>query len=401
MRNFIWLACLIYTLNGFGHIIIGTVLEPMVESYGIDYGAGGQLIMNQFLGFLGGVILAPAIIKSLGRKATVFIALTLFAVTQFVFSILPHWNILLYIAPLGGAGIGILETVIAALIIGHLREKKATILILVEVFFGVGALLIPIISAVLIAANVWNASFAIVAVIVIIAILLWLFLPFGELEPILKKQPKADNEIKKKTKRQKYSRKQLPIITAGAFFFFMYVGTEMVLPNYLPTILSITTDLSASSLAMSITVFWLAMTFGRMAMTFLIDRIGYHRLFVFSCVGQFLSLVLFASTSSVVISFIAIFLTGLLMGGIFSIGLLIINETASGLVDWTTSLLVAMGGLGGAFLPKIVGELIDRYDISVTLWGIAFFAFMLVFLMATIYHFRHRAKILPVSEDNT
>src|SRR5690625_3284288 len=360
MRNFIWLACLIYILNGFGHIIIGTVLEPMVESYGIDYGAGGQLIMNQFLGFLGGVLLAPAIVKSLGRKSTVFIALALFAITQFVFSLLPHWNILLYIAPFGGAGIGILETVIAALIIGHLREKKATILILVEVFFGVGALLIPIISAILIAANVWNASFAIVATIVTIAMFLWLFLPFGELEPILKRQPKDSAEGRNKKEPKKYSKKQLPLITAGAFFFFMYVGTEMVLPNYLPTILSITTDLSTSSLAMSITVFWLAMTFGRMAMTFVIDRIGYHKLFVISCIGQFLSLILFASTSSVVVSFIAIFLTGLLMGGIFSIGLLIINETASGLVEWTTSLLVAMGGLGGAFLPKVVGELIDR-----------------------------------------
>src|SRR5690625_1285347 len=399
MRNFIWLACLIYTLNGFGHIIIGTVLEPMVESYGIDYGAGGQLIMNQFLGFLGGVLLAPAIVKSLGRKMTVFLALGLFAITQLVFSILPNWHVLLYIAPFGGAGIGILETVIAALIIAHLQEKKATVLILAEVFFGVGALLIPIISAVLIAANIWNASFAIVAVIVIIAIFLWLFLPFGELEPILKKQPELSAEQSEKTKRQKYSRKQLPIITAGAFFFFMYFRTEMVLPNYLPKILSHTTDLNSYSLSMSITVFWLAMTFGRMAMTFVIDRIGYHRLFVISCVGQFLSLILFASTSSVVMSFVAIFLTGLLMGGIFSIGLLIINETASGLVEWTTSLLVAMGGLGGAFLPKVVGELIDRYEIAVTLWGIVVFAFILVFLMATIYHFRHRAKELLIADE--
>jgi len=399
MRNFIWLACLIYTLNGFGHIIIGTVLEPMVESYEIDYGAGGQLIMNQFLGFLGGVLLAPAIVKSLGRKTTVLIALTLFAITQYVFSFLPDWNILLYIVPLGGAGMGILETVIAALIIGHLREKKATVLVLVEVFFGVGALLIPIISAGLIAANVWNASFATVAVIITIAIILWFILPFGELDSILKKQPEPSTGGKRKTNRQKYSRKQLPIITAGAFFFFMYVGTEMVLPNYLPTILSVTTDLGSSSLAMSITVFWLAMTFGRMAMTFVIDRIGYHKLFVISCVGQFLSLILFASTSSVVVSFVAIFLTGLLMGGIFSIGLLIINETSSGLVEWTTSLLVAMGGLGGAFLPKIVGELIDRFDIAITLWAIVGFAFILVFLMATIYHFRHRAKELIVTEN--
>ena len=260
-------------------------------------------------------------------------------------------------------------------------------------------MLIPIISAGLIAANVWNASFATVAVIITLAIVLWFILPFGELDSILKKQPELSAEGNRHNKRQKYSRKQLPIITAGAFFFFMYVGTEMVLPNYLPTILSFTTDLGSSSLAMSITVFWLAMTFGRMTMTFVIDRIGYHKLFIISCVGQFLSLLLFASTSSVVVSFVAIFLTGLLMGGIFSIGLLIINETSSGLVEWTTSLLVAMGGLGGAFLPKIVGELIDRFDIAITLWAIVGFAFILVFLMATIYHFRHRAKELIVTEN--
>src|SRR5690625_3472824 len=106
MRNFIWIACLIYCLNGFGHIILGTILEPLVDYYGIDYGDGGQLIMNQFLGFLVGVLIAPAIIKSVGRKTTVMIALLSFAISQFVLGILPSWNFLLYTVPLGGAGIG-------------------------------------------------------------------------------------------------------------------------------------------------------------------------------------------------------------------------------------------------------------------------------------------------------
>lgn len=184
----------------------------------------------------------------------------------------------------------------------------------------------------------------------------------------------------------------MPIMIAGAFFFFMYVGTEMVLPNYLPTIFSITTDLGASSLALSITVFWAAMTVGRMLMTFIIDRIGYIRLFVVSCAGQLLSLLLFATFPTAVVGFIAIFLTGLFMGGIFSIGLLIINENLVGLEEWTTSLLVAMGGLGGAFLPKIAGELIDRFSIQVTLWSLVFCAFLLFCLMFVIFHFRNQLR---------
>jgi len=147
MKKFVWIASLIYCLNGFGHIIIGTVLEPMVDSYGIHYKDGGQLIMNQFLGFLGGVMLAPLIVNRIGRRLTIFIALLIFALSQFVFGVLPNWDVMLAVAPFAGAGIGVAETIVASLIIGHLKEKKATTLVIVEIFFGVGALAIPVISA--------------------------------------------------------------------------------------------------------------------------------------------------------------------------------------------------------------------------------------------------------------
>lgn len=391
MKKFVWIASLIYCLNGFGHIIIGTVLEPMVDSYGIHYKDGGQLIMNQFLGFLGGVMFAPLIVNRIGRRMTIFLALLVFALSQFMFGILPNWTVMLAIAPFGGAGIGIAETIVASLIIGHLKEKKATTLVIVEIFFGVGALAIPVISAFLIMTGVWNFSFTFVAVFASVIMLLWLFLSFGELDPILKRQPKPLTKDGHKPVRKRYSKRQLPIIATGALFFFMYVGTEMVLPNYLPTILSKTTNLDASTLALSITVFWAAMTLGRISMTGIIDRIGYSKLFIICCTGQFFTLLMFAYSTSVMFSFISIFLTGLLMGGVFSIGLLIINETSKGLEEWTTSILMAMGGLGGAFLPRIVGELIDRYPISVTLWSLVLCAFILACLMAVIFYFRKKA----------
>lgn len=392
MRNFIVLACVIYCINGFGHIIIGTILEPMVHSFGIDYGDSGQLIMNQFMGFLVGVLMAPMIVKYLGRKWTVGLSLSLFVMSQLALGLVPNWGFLLFIVPFGGAGIGILETIIAALIIGHLKEKRTTVLVLVEVFFGVGALLIPIISAYFIMTGSWKGSFIFVAIVTMITLFLWFLLPFGELESIMNKQPKNRVEDEGKKQRQRYEKRQIPLLIVGAIFFFMYVGVEMVLPNYLPTILSITTDLKPTTLAISITVFWAAMTVGRLSMTFIIDRIGYRRLFVICCTGQFFSLLLFAIVPTVIVGFTAIFLSGLFMGGIFSIGLLIINENSAGLEEWTTSILAAMGGLGGAVLPKIIGELIDRYSIQVTLWAIVIGSFLLVCLMGMIFYYRNKAK---------
>src|SRR5690606_34113454 len=163
-------------------------------------------------------------------------------------------------------------------------------------------------------------------------------------ESFLKKQPKVLSDEGKKQQHPRYSRATIPVIVIGVFFFFMYVGTEMTFPNYLPTILSKTTDLGESGLAVGITVFWAAWTFGRMAMTPIIDKIGYAKLFIICCFGQLGSILILAVSPSAAISFISIFLTGLMMGGIFSIGLLIINEDLPGLEERTTSILVAMGG---------------------------------------------------------
>ncbi|GAA0372516.1 MFS transporter [Bacillus horti] len=385
MRRLIWMSCFAYLLAGFGHIIIGTVLEPMIEHYNLDYSDGGQLIMNQFLGFLVGVLFAPMIIKKIGRKATLFIALFLFAVVQLGLFLLLPWTVLLLLVPLGGAGFGMIETVLAGMIIAELKEKKASIMVLTELFFGIGALTVPIMAAVFIATGYWNSIFMAVSIIVMIGFVLWLFLRFGEYESILNKKPVNIKNNEDVIPKVRYAKPSIPLLWIGSLFFFLYVGVEMTFPNYLPSILSMTSTLSASTLALSITVFWGAMTLGRLIMIFIVDRIGIWKLFLITVTGQMITLGLFAMSPNTIISFITIFLAGFIMGGIFALGLLVINTGIPGLEDRTTSLLIAMGGLGGALLPRLAGSLLDNYPVEVTLWVLFGFAVIMTFLMSIIY----------------
>ncbi|TDQ41199.1 MFS transporter [Aureibacillus halotolerans] len=396
MRLFIWLACLSYLLTGVGHIIIGSVLEPMIAHYDLSYSDGGQLIMNQFLGFLVGVLFAPFILKTMGRRTTIVLSFFLFTVAQVALFMLVPWPMLLSIVPLGGAGLGITETVIAGLIIGKLKEKKASVMMLTEVFFGIGALLLPIISAILIAGGEWNSLFAFVGMVTLITFVLWMFLRFGEHDETLMAKEKIKT---KKADHKRYPKPSLPMLCIGAFFFFLYVGTEMTFPNYLPSILSMSSELSPSTLALSITVFWGAMTIGRMVMTFIIGRFGFTKLFAICCTGQFITLGLFALSPNVTISFIVIFFVGLTMGGIFSLGLLLINEATPGLEDRTSSLLIAMGGLGGALLPRLTGSLLDLYPVQVTLWVLFGFAGCMFALMALLFLLRKRVLVFNQKSD--
>lgn len=391
MRKLIWMACFAYLLTGFGHIIIGSVLEPMLDHYHLSYSDGGQLIMNQFLGFLVGVLIAPFALKAIGRRAILLISLALFSVSQLAMFLMIPWEWLLIVIPFGGAGFGMIETVIAGLIIGKLQEKKASIMVLTEVFFGVGALAVPAMAAFFIANGQWNAIFIVVSLIVFTCLLLWSLLRFDEYEHLLKKETidqHAPTPIK-----LKYPKAKWPIVIFGSFFFFLYVGVEMTFPNYLPSILGLTSDLSPSILALSITVFWGAMTIGRFIMFFTVERLGFSRCFIVCVLGQMITLGLFSASSHYMMSYIVIFFAGLLMGGIFSLGLLVINDGIPGLEDRTTSLLIAMGGLGGAFLPRIAGSLLDTYPVEVTLWSIFGLATLMALLMLAIFTYSKKEGV--------
>ena len=126
------------------------------------------------------------------------------------------------------------------------------------------------------------------------------------------------------------------------------------------------------------------MTISRFIMIFVIDKVGFHRLFVITCFGQTLTLGLFAMSSTYIISLFAIFLTGIMMGGIFSLGLLVVNDGIPGLEDRTTSLMLALGGLGGALLPRLIGGIMDHYPIQVTLYTLFTFSIILTYVRIII-----------------
>lgn len=395
MKRLVWLACFAYLLTGIGHIILGSVLEPLIKHYNVTYSDGGQLIMNQFFGFLIGVLFTPFLIKKLGRRITLLLAMILFATVQLsLFSLIP-WNSLLVIIPFSGAGFGIIETLLAGMIVAELKEKKASIMVLTELCFGIGALTIPLVAAFLIATGEWNSIFLFVSILVSISFFLWLFVRVGQYEYILRKKPEihSGKDVIKKT----YTKPTRPLLILGSIFFFLYVGLEMTFPNYLPTIMAMTSNLSNATIALSITVFWGAMTVGRLLMIFIVNRFRIWNLFIVMVVGQMVSIGLFALSPNATFSFIVIFIAGILMGGIFSLGLLVINGGIPGLEDRTTSILIAMGGLGGALLPKFAGNLLDQYPVHVTLWFMFAFSVVMTLLLFFIHVSYKRLNV----EDST
>ncbi|WP_138756127.1 MFS transporter [Paenibacillus sinopodophylli] len=411
MKKLIWLGCLSYLIIGVAHVVGGSILEQLIAHYGLTYKDGGQWIMNQFLGFLVGVLLAPSITAKVGKRSAVLIAMGVLTLSEAAYSLLLPWGWMLAIAPLAGLGFGMTEAVVGAMIIDMAKNGKASAMSRLETFFGVGALLIPIAAAYLIQRSIWQVSFPILAAMSGITFVLWLTMSFGEVDDQLGYMPQRSEGDAKLAQDQTgrkvgaadasfffgYPRKALPFLLLSALFFMIYVGMEMSFSNYLPSILIVRSDMGESSAAAALSLFWGAMVLGRLFAGVLADRMGYAKYLLIATAGASVIFVLIALMGGLSWMLALVALSGLFFSGIFGIALVYANELIPGMTERTTSLLVAFGGLGGAIFPRVTGWFMDRFDVQSTLWYVSgLVAGMLILLVAMLIMGRKQRKAISI-----
>ena len=261
MARLIFLACIAFVVVGLGQLVVGAVLEPMVQSYEISYGDGGQLVMHQFLGGMFGVMLAPWLIGKIGKKRLLLTALTIMTAAEAVYVMQPPWGLMLTVGPFAGFGFGTTEAVVAAFIIGAAGKNANVAMSRVEVSFGVGALLMPFFGAALIDIGHWAAAFGVVSALAAITLLLWIFW----WPSVLDRPADAHAEAAAAQERSAMSRGRIAAILLGsALFFLVYVGFEMSFVHYLPSLLVENNGLAESTASISLSVYWGAMVLGRL-----------------------------------------------------------------------------------------------------------------------------------------
>ncbi|CAG7626075.1 Glucose/mannose transporter GlcP [Paenibacillus solanacearum] len=376
MKAFLWNGYLSYLLIGLAHVIMGSLLPEMLAHYGKDYSAGGQLVSLQFFGFLLGVLSGPWWSGKLGKRGALFLCLGCLSAAELVFFTLPSWPVVLTVAPLAGFGFGMVETIIGALVIQFLEgSRKTFVMTRLEVFFGLGALGMPLISSIFIAGGWWRGAFLSLGVLSFAMVVLWALLPLGRMQAMMQKT--AAGEGAELHSPPTFRHKPIGLFAIFIAVFAIYVGTEMSVANFLPSILVANVQLQPEIAVLGGTCFWGAMAVGRLFAAHLAERFGYAAYLLASCVGGCVVLACFAMVQGAAASFALIALLGLVLSGVFSITLIYANSFFKGLEERVTSILIASGGVGGATLPLLTGWCLDRMTIPQSIWLlVAFYALM-------------------------
>ncbi|MEC0131431.1 MULTISPECIES: MFS transporter [Paenibacillus] len=399
MKKLIWIGCLSYFVIGLAHVVLGSILPVLLQHYDQNYSAGGELIFSQFAGFLAGVLVSPLLNRRFGKRGGILIATSLLIVAEVAYAFLPPWGWMYFIAVAAGFGFGMIEAVIGTIIIGAVTEGTAIAMSRLEVLFGIGALVMPLIASPLIAAGAWRLAFLIVAAFSLISLILWARGHFGNLQRMLDERASvqgADNSHSSSSRSNKkfpYKGKQWILLGIFIVFFFLYVGTEMSLVNFMPAIFIAKLGMTESAAALTVTFFWLAMSTGRLFAGVIAEKISYRVYILSSCLLTLLLLTLFPFTENRMAAFIVILLLGLFMSGIFSIALVFSSKMLPGTEESTPSIMIASGGVGGALLPLFTGWSMDHLEVAQTAGLLATFAAFLFLLSIAAWRFQARQAV--------
>ncbi|MFB5673528.1 sugar MFS transporter [Paenibacillus terreus] len=388
MKRLLWIGGFSYLLIGLAHVIIGSLLPVLLTHYGRDYTDGGTLIFAQFAGFLIGVLISPSLAARYGKRPALVLALFLLCAAQLLYALLPPWGWMYLIGAASGFGFGMVEAVIGTIVIGGVKEGTGSVMSRLEVFFGLGALAMPALAGWLIVLGMWRFSFPIIALMAAVMAVFWLTASFGKLDPVLNER---QSSIAAASERKViYTSRMLPLLALFILFFFLYVGTEMSLANFLPSMLLERLELGEAQAALSVTCFWLAMSVGRVFSGKIADAYGYGRYVVISSAAAALLFLLFPLANGTAGTFALIILLGLGMSGIFSIALVFASRMLPGTEDMTTSLLIAAGGVGGALLPLWTGRSMDLGGAASSAWLLAVFGGALCLLGIVLFAIHRR-----------
>ncbi len=345
----------------------------------IDLSQQGNLFLLLYLGIFCASLIVGPLIDSVGNKANLFVSSALVSAAMVWFALAHSFASAAMAAVLLGVGGGGLNTCTNALVSDVYGDDRGPMLNLLGIFFGVGALGVPLLAASIEGHFTIPQLFLFCAVLAAICALGYALLSFP-----------AANASRAFSLREVVGVAKYDGVLLLAFILFLESGNEACIGGWTSTFVN-TIGFSAQTATLVLATYWAALMVSRMLAARILQGIGKSQLVLMIALLSLLGCALLLRTRSLILLFAGTALIGLSYGPIFPTTLAIAGDRYSERAGTVFGFLFSIALLGGMLFPWTVGQVSQRLSVRAGMIVPSLGAVGIVLLSAIVFTRERRA----------
>jgi fucose permease len=352
-RSPVLLAYATFVLIGIAAGGNGVLLLAQMGSYNVDRATIGVIFFTGSIGFVLAGFHNGSLIHRFGVRVALAVGGGAYALAGLYLATRPPFVAFVLVQVALGYASGVLESVLNTYL-ASLPDARA-LLNQLHAFFGVGALLGPVVAS-------WIVGFASWTVVYLVLAAAYLPLVIGFLASYPRQQapPVALAELPAPGRGGGLLGAALRErgVLLGAAFLAVYVGLEIGMGNWGFSYLVEARGLSRSLAGYSVSGYWLGLTVGRFLISPIAARIGASTVsMMYAClIGVVAATTLAWLSPAAVLASVALMLLGFFLGPIFPTTMAIVPQlTEERLAPAAIGVLNAGSTVGGSALPWLAG----------------------------------------------
>lgn len=345
--------------------VLGTLfgLPEMHARLKIDLAQQGNLFLLLYVGILLATLVAGPVIDAIGNKVILITSSVLVAAGMIGLAYAHSFGGASIPAVLLGLGGGGLNTSTNVLISDLYGENRGPMLNLLGIFYGIGALCIPLLAAVIAGHFAIAPQLLFCAGLSAACALLFLAMHFP-----------AASAPQSFSWREALQVARYPGVLVLGFLLFCQSGNEASIGGWTSTYVG-AAGLGARTATLILAGYWAALMAGRLAVWGLLKFVGKRQLVLASGVGALIGAAILLTNRSQGMLVTGVLVIGLSYAGVFPTALAIAGDSYRKMVGTVFGLLFAIALIGGMWFPWAVGQISQqlgvRFGMAVPLAGAA------------------------------
>jgi fucose permease len=325
--------------------MLGTILPDLSARFKLTPSQNGKIAFAQALGLIIASLFVGPLIDNEGKKVALVMGLALICIALFLLPKSKGYGQIMALLFLLGLGGGIIVTGANALVSDISEARRATTLNLLNLFFGLGGLATPFISANLLSRNSVRLCYT-VAILTAATLAVYVATPIPgptgargfsleEVGPVLGK----------------------PILFLLSLFLFLYVSCEVGVWNWLAQHLIAQGIPESRALNILSLGFALGLLIGRVAVSPILISVPADQVTLAASVLMAITTYLMLNTANPNVAWLLVFLAGVAMAPVFPTTLAMVGNAFPKMTATAMGIVITFGWIGLAVSSRIIGAI--------------------------------------------